>query len=190
MSSAGAKLPSSGEPAALHHEVLAAARAALASADPALTRLQGAVQLMVPSVSDCCIIDLLVADELRRVAVAAADPDTARLIFELSRRYVFKPEAAEGTARALRTGEAVLYTHVTDKLLRRAARDDAHYRMLRTLNLCSSLVAPIVTGGRALGAVSLFASSSGRHYGHADLAFVRAFTALVGATAEEVVNAG
>src|SRR3712207_661126 len=49
--------------------------------------------------------------------------------------------------------------------------------MLRRLELCSSLVVPMRTHGRILGALSLGYAESGRHYTEDDVALARALAA-------------
>jgi signal transduction histidine kinase len=70
----------------------------------------------------------------------------------------------------LRTGQAELYAHIDDTLLRAAARDEAHWHKLQAVGLHSAMIVPLVARGRMLGALTCVWADSGRQYGPADLA--------------------
>ena len=135
--------------------------------DPTLQRL---ASLAVPRIGDWCSIDLVGEDGgLRNVAVAHTDPDEVALAEELQRRYPPDPDAATGAANVVRTGESELFPSIPDELIAEAAVDEEHLRMIRELGMVSAMIVPLTARDRNLGAMTLVAAESGRHYGEDDL---------------------
>jgi signal transduction histidine kinase len=62
-----------------------------------------------------------------------------------------------------------LMTEISDEQLRAGARDAEHLAILRSLQLRSVIIVPLVARGRTLGAITLVAAESGRRYGPDDL---------------------
>ena len=71
-------------------------------------------------------------------------------------------------AAVIRTGHPELYPTITDEMMD-AVPDPKQREIARTLELRSAMILPLTMGGRAVGAVTLVWSESGRHYGAADL---------------------
>ena len=88
---------------------------------------------------------------------------------------LYPPEAdeSEGTARAVRTGEALLYRTISDELLASSTKDDEHYEVLRELGMASAMVVPLIAGGRTFGALMLVSSDPERLYDESDLDFAK-----------------
>jgi PAS domain S-box-containing protein len=103
-----------------------------------------------------------------RVAMAHADPAMAGFAEEYGRRYPEKIDPEHGVGRVLRTGEPEVVAQITDEMLAAAAKDEEHLRMLRMLKLSSSIVVPMVSRGKALGAVRLL-GTGGHHLGASDV---------------------
>ena len=152
--------------------LLADAGSALASSldhDVGLTRL---AQLLVPRFGDWCAIDVREPDTsaARRLVVTHADPAKVQLAKDLAERY---PNAAgDGASEVLRTGQSQLHPEITDEMLRHAARDDEHRRILRGLQLRSAMSVPLRAREQTLGAITLVYAESGRRYDADDLIFL------------------
>jgi PAS domain S-box-containing protein len=136
-----------------------------------LTRL---AELFVPRFADWSAIDVVDprARQPRRLAVMHVDRGKIELAHRLAEQYPEPLEATTGLGQVLRTGRAELYAEITDANLRATARDEQHLQLMRSLDLRSAMVVPLVARGRTLGAISLVQAESGRHYGADDLAFV------------------
>jgi serine phosphatase RsbU (regulator of sigma subunit) len=96
------------------------------------------------------------------------------MAWELSERYPPRADDEVGVARVLRTGRTELIAEITPDVLMAIAHDDEHLRLLGTLGLRSSLVVPLRTPERLLGAFTLVAAESGREFGDADVALAEA----------------
>ena len=143
------------------------------SLDPqtTLTRL---AELFVPRFADWSAIDVVDprARQPRRLAVMHVDGSKIELAHRLAERYPEPLEATTGLGQVLRSGRSELYAEITDAMLAASARDEEHLQLMRSLDLRSAMVVPLVARGHTLGAISLVQAESGRHYGPEDLAFV------------------
>jgi PAS domain S-box-containing protein len=130
-------------------------------------------RLSVPRLADWCAVDLVMdAPRLpKRVAVAHVDPAKVALASEIYAKYPPNPDAPTGVPNVLRTGRAELYPDISDELLVAGAVDEEHLRISRELRLRSAMVVPLLSGGRALGAITFVRAESDRRYGPDDLAF-------------------
>ena len=123
--------------------------------------------LLVPAWADACTVDVVdPSGEVRRVAVAGADPATQARVEELQRRFPVDPGVA-GSRRALASGETLWWPEVPDSFLS-AARDAAHQAILTELAPRSMAVVPFLARGRAIGTLALLYTDSGRRYQLAD----------------------
>jgi serine phosphatase RsbU (regulator of sigma subunit) len=79
------------------------------------------------------------------------------------------PDAPGGVPQVIRTRTAALYPEVTDEVLQDRARNPEHLELLRTMDVRSMVVVPLVARGRTTGALGIMSSSSGRRYDADDL---------------------
>jgi signal transduction histidine kinase/DNA-binding response OmpR family regulator len=110
--------------------------------------------LVIPELADACIVDLLERDSerLRRSVVAIGDPGRADLAAALREHAPTSIRAEHPVSRALRAGESVLTT-----------LDVAESGL-------ASMIIPIKTRERTLGALTLMSLDPARRYGPVDLA--------------------
>src|SRR5439155_12387439 len=87
--------------------------------------------------------------------------------------YPVDPDESEGTARVVRSGEAVLYRTISDELLAASTKDPGHHEVLRQLGMASAMVVPLTAGGRTFGALMLVSSDPSRLYDEDDLDFAQ-----------------
>jgi PAS domain S-box-containing protein len=150
------------------------ASAVLASSldhDVTLTTL---TRLAVQELADWCAVDELMPDgSIRRIAVAHPDPDKVALAYALGEKYPPDPEASHGVSNVLRTGEAEMMEEIPEDLLRSAAQDEEHLRIIRELGLRSYIAVPLIARGQILGALSLVAAESGRTFGEREMKVAR-----------------
>src|SRR5206468_10724262 len=96
--------------------------------------LAGLAQLIVPRFADWYAVDVLDDDgRFRRLTVVHKDPAKAEWAEKSRDLYPPDLEEAEGSGRAARTGEAVLYRQISDELLASSTKDSLHYRTLNEL---------------------------------------------------------
>ncbi len=166
---------------------LAEASKLLASSLDIESTLQTVVELMVPFLADWCVVDMPdAAGALRQVAIAHSDPAKLELARTLRRLYPPDPNASQGAARVVATGERALFPDVPDALLAASARDQRHLQLIREVGMKSALIVPLTARGQTLGALTLVWAESGRRYSAADLALAEK---LAGRAAAAVDNA-
>src|SRR3954451_10617714 len=153
--------------------VLAEASQQLAGTLDYESTLANLAQLLVPRFADWYAVDVATAGGFRRIAVVHRDPakeEWARKSMEL---FAPEPDELEGTARAVRTGEAVLYRTITDELLVASTLSEEHHEVLRELGMESAMCVPLTAAGRTFGALMLVSSDPQRLFDEDDLDFAK-----------------
>ena len=143
-------------------------------------------RVAVPRLADWCIVDVVEPDRsIRRVGVAHADPAKEDLLRELRRRY--QPEVSWEThpvTRVVRSGQPEVVPEVSHGYLASMARDATHLGMLRELSPRSFMCVPLLARGRALGAITLATTETGRHYGAEDVELAKELARRAGLAVE------
>lgn len=129
---------------------------------------------MVPRLADWCAVDLINEDgAVERIAIEHADPSRREMVREIVLRYPPKLGLSIGLLETVRSGEAELFTDVSEEELRTLARNDEHREWLRTLGMESYMIAPLVVRGSVIGAISFGISRAGRKFSREDLALAK-----------------
>ncbi|HEX9942821.1 MAG TPA: ATP-binding protein, partial [Thermoanaerobaculia bacterium] len=169
-SAAGEEISAAGA-AGRRFALLAEVGRELAASLDARQMLARLAELMVPDLADYCIVDVFdEAGSVERAAVAHRDPAGRELVNELQRRYPPSVGAATGMGLVLRTGEPVWAPEVSEEQIRAAAQDEEHLRLLLRLGPKSSILVPLFSHGRVLGALALAITQGDRRYSREDLA--------------------
>jgi signal transduction histidine kinase len=151
-------------------ELLEQVSALLSAAPDYEETLRQVARLVVPSLADWCILDIVGEDgTVRRLEVAHADPARQGLANELRRFPAGPSNTASPASEALKSGQSSLYSDTIDELLVRASRTPEHLALVRALAPQSAMVVALVARGRTLGTLSVFSAESGRRYTEADL---------------------
>ncbi len=125
--------------------------------------LRNVAELAVPTIADWCAVDLLDEQGDRHpVVIAHTDPARLALAEELRAYRPDRLDPEDGLGSVFRTGQPVLYPEVSEEMLERAAIDERHLELLKTVGFRSGMIVPIRLGGRTLGAMTLVAAESGR----------------------------
>lgn len=137
--------------------------------------LQDVAQLLVPARADWCTINLINDDgSIRRVAAEHSDPRTKQRLHELLDSHPHDPDAETGVPLAIRTGQALLFSEVSQELLEETANDPEYLEITRDLAIRSCIIAPLEARGSVLGTVSLVSTDLDRlRYDESDLALIK-----------------
>jgi signal transduction histidine kinase/CHASE3 domain sensor protein len=138
------------------------------------TTLAAVARLAVPTLADWCAVDIVEGDQVKRLATAHIDPAKVSAVRELAHRYPPDPASTTGVRQIVRTGHPQLMAEIPHALLKAAAVDEEHLRLIEALELRSYIGVPLSVGGRVLGAISFVMAESRRVYTEDDLAFARA----------------
>ena len=164
---------------------LAEASASLASTLDYEATLANVAQAALPGIADWCAVHLREPDGgIRVVATAHFDPAKLAIAKELRERYPDDPDSPFGMPAVLRSGQSLLYPEIADDLLVATCRDAEHLALVRGLGLKSAIIVPLIANGQTLGAITLVAAESGRHFSEADLPFAEDLAARAAAAAE------
>jgi len=145
-------------------------------------------RLAVPALADWCIVDVLEDDgvTIKQVAVSAADPGKEDLLREMRMLYTPTIDSPQPAARALRSGEPVLFPEFDADSLRTTVRDERHLELMIELDPRSAVAVPLIARTRTIGTLTLAMSESGRRYGDAEVVLA---VGLAGRAALAVDNA-
>lgn len=148
---------------------LAEASTILSSSLDYETTLNRVGQLAVPEVADWCAVHIVEDGVVNRIVVAHADPAMLRVAEDFSHKYPEEIHVDRGLGLVLRTGETEFYPHITEEMVVKAGRDPEHLQTLRSLRITSSILTPLISRGRILGAIRLIAAGEDRHFSADDL---------------------
>lgn len=155
--------------AAQRQEFLAGASVELSSSLDYSVTLAKVAQLAVPTIADWCAVDMLEGGEIRRLAVAHVDPEKVAFVQEIERRWPVDMDAPQGVPNILRTGEPEMLRVIPEEVLESGARDEAHLRVIRELQLRSYIGVPLTIGDETFGVITLVMAESRRTYDEDDL---------------------
>lgn len=155
-----------------HHRFLAELGAVLSASLDIETTLNRFALLLVPSLGDWCVIDM-VDDEghIRRMAGACADPAKSPLMEILKSKFTPDLDSSNGTAHVIRTGEPLLYSAVSPESLHSHSIDQDRLRILLGLGLRSSMILPLKARNRVIGSVCIASSHPEKTFTERDLEF-------------------
>ena len=135
----------------------------------------GAVTRMaVPGLADWCAIDLVQDTLIKRVAVAHVDTTKLDFVKELESRYPSDPNATTGVPQVIRSGRPEFVAEIPQEMIRAAAIDAEHLRLIDFLQLHSYICVPLTVRGKTIGALTLVMAESRRRYDRLDLEFATA----------------
>lgn len=148
---------------------LAEASSVLASSLDHARTLRQLAKLAVPALADWCAVDVL--DEhgaITTVAVHHADPAKLAIAEELVRRYPNQVDRPYGAAQVIRGGKTI-HADVDAESLARYAQDASHRELLNGLGVRSVIIAPMLAGGKVIGAITLSSAESARRLTAAEI---------------------
>jgi PAS domain S-box-containing protein len=155
----------------LHASFLAEVSASLAASLDYEATLQRVARLAIPALGDWCTVYMVAEDRvIKRVAVAYADGEKAKLA-EALRKYPPSPVSPRSSvAEAMRTRRSILTPRIPETYVETIAQDPEHLEIMRRLAFRSSMTVPLQARGDVLGALAFFSSDAERRYDATDLA--------------------
>jgi signal transduction histidine kinase len=135
--------------------------------------LRTLTELAVPTVADWCSVYLLeedengnYKDELKLVGVSHSDPAKLETAIKFRTRYPLRLSEPGSVPQVIDTGQTLM-VNITPAMIEAGAQDNEQLAMLRTLNLTSTMIVPLVARGRSLGVI-VYAVARPGHYYNAD----------------------
>ena len=149
--------------------------------------MQRLCDLLVPSIADQCTFDLVISDQLQRIAVRGHGPRAAEYEQFLLSRPLPPTGIGVGSTLAAASDRSQLF-QFDDELLQRSTYGPQDVAGVRNLRLRSVSVVPLRARGAVIGALTLSTTAqSGRRFGPKDAEF---HAVLAGRLALALDNAG
>jgi PAS domain S-box-containing protein len=157
--------------AAARQRLLLDASALLSSSLESDQTLRNIASVVIPAFADWYFVDILdpTTGQPRRLHVDHRDPAKVALANTMAERYRDSRDD-RGVAAVLRTGKTDWMREIPAEILRTAAVNAEHARMLSELGLRSYIIAPLVARSEVLGAIGFITAESGRLYDQEDVA--------------------
>jgi len=154
-------------------QVLAEASQRLAGSLDYESTLANLASLLVPRFADWYAVDVADGPGFRRIAVVHKDASKEKWAEKSKQLFAPQADELEGTARVVRTGEAVLYRTISDDLLAASTLSKEHHRVLRELGMESAMCVPLTAAGRTFGALMLVSADPNNPFDEDDLEFAK-----------------
>jgi serine phosphatase RsbU (regulator of sigma subunit) len=133
--------------------------------------VEDVVRMAVPDLAELAIVDLVGSDgSIGAVAIDAADSRVARKIKRSRRTRRIQPGASQAIAEVVATGERRYYTDMGDPAMREIAIDAGHLEVVREVRPRSTLIVPLQSRGRTIGALTLVSLENDDRYGEGEVA--------------------
>lgn len=155
---------------------LADASVALSSSLDFEATLDAVTNLLVPTLADWCILQILRDGSLETVALRHRDSGTEEWARSMQGRFPVRMDLDIGAVAVARTGRAEFYPELSEGVVGEFAVDDEHLAVIRALGMCSAMVVPLTGRSGTFGAVTLLYAESKRRYAEDDVRFVEDVT--------------
>jgi serine phosphatase RsbU (regulator of sigma subunit) len=140
--------------------------------------VQAVVRSAVPAVADWTSLTMLEpTGGLRIVAMSHHDPECERLAWQFIARHPPDPGAESGAANVIRTGELEIAEDVSHEVIKAAAQDPEHLRLLEDLNVRHYVIAPLKAPDGVIGALTFVLGDSGRRFEPSDMQLITSLAA-------------
>jgi PAS domain S-box-containing protein len=155
-----------------NQRLLAEAGAVLSASLDYEATLRTVVELPVPVLADCCILDIVEVERnetrrIRRIASTHANPATAAVLRELAANNGLTWSTPSRVVDVLRGGSPYVEPDA------RIERDSIALPLARELQAKSLMIVPLVAREHVVGAMTFIATDATRRYGEIDLALAR-----------------
>jgi PAS domain S-box-containing protein len=148
---------------------LAEASALLASSLDYEDTLQRVAHLAVPRIADWCTVHVLEKGVPNRLVVAHSDPEMLEYGKQYSARFPEEIREDRGLGFVLRTGQSEILPLITDEMLVAAIPNSEQLEMVRSLGITSSILLPLTSRDKVLGAIRLLSAGSNRSFNKDDV---------------------
>ncbi|HWC35383.1 MAG TPA: SpoIIE family protein phosphatase [Mycobacteriales bacterium] len=130
-------------------------------------------RLLVPTLADWCIVQLVRDDDnLEIAALHHSDPGQVAWARSMAGRFPLAGKHAGGAPSVVASGESLLFADLDQALLESMADSDEHRDVIRALGMSSAMVVPLTGRSGTFGAITLLYADSGRRYAPEDMSFV------------------
>jgi PAS domain S-box-containing protein len=144
---------------------------------PLAETLDQVTEAAVPAFADLCMVDAIRDGDVRRIAVRASGDDAAKIEAHIRNRIPSTPDwLRDPSSESL---DPHFVPAMPDEVLREMANDPEDLAFLRWLRANSYIVAPLVSRGRSLGALTVVRLRRSQALELADVGFVSALASRI-----------
>lgn len=146
--------------------------------------LVNVAKLIVESVADFCMIDILEEDSLKRVAVKMYDPKKNKLAQDF---YNFPPDARNKSAiyDAARQRHPIIIKQINDKWLSKVSRFKEEKELVKQLNFSSFIFVPLESRHEVIGVMTIGSTEKNFSYSEEDAIFIKELADRAGITVDK-----
>ncbi len=146
--------------------------------------LKNVAELIVESVADFCMIDILEDDGLHRVVVKTSNPKKEKLAQKF---YNFPPDPRNKSAiyDAARLRDPIIIKNITDSWLSKVSRFDEEKKLVKNLNFSSFIFVPLESRHEVIGVMTIGSMEKKFSYSDDDGIFIKELADRAGITVDK-----
>lgn len=135
--------------------------------------------LIVPKFAHWFTINVLNGENLDLLIINNKDEEYVKWAreFRLNNPITIHTDGLQG--HILRTGESILTPKVTDEMLEEGIKDKEHLKVIKKMNLRSSIIVPMKVGNKVTGTINFISTTDEREYNETDLNFAKDFATRI-----------
>ena len=128
------------------------------------TTCRSLARLAVPSIADWCGVFLLGEDDsIVTMALEHEDPAQVEYLSSIERRHPRALDSTSKVSETMRTRTPILITY-SKEVVREITGSEEYAAAIEMFGWRSAIYAPMIAGGRTIGAICLIYANSGRRY--------------------------
>lgn len=144
------------------------------------TMLKKITELCVPVMADWCSVDLYDEEHgFEQVSVAHIDPKKVSVAKDYRAHNPVTMDAPTGLPIVIKTGKTEFYPRITNEMLEQFIPEKDKLAFMKSLSLCSIIIAPLSINKRVVGGISFVSSDSGHYYTESDLQMAEELAARI-----------
>src|SRR3989338_8365022 len=134
--------------------------------------LENIAQLTTRNLADFCIIYAIQPNGKIKRSKAVSRESGKAWVCDLLMQIPIDSKSPGPIGQALTTRQSVLIENLSDEIIKSFSYDEDHHQTLRTAELKSMIISPLLIHGELMGVIGLFKASPSRHYKHDDLQLI------------------
>lgn len=143
-------------------------------------------KLVVESIADFCIIDVMEEGTLHRVVVRVSDPKKKPLADKMF-HFLPDPRNKQAIYDSAKTGNSIVINKVTKTWLKTVSRFKEERDIVEKLNLQALVFAPLKSRGQVIGVLTIGSSTKGFTYTQDDVLYVEEIASRAGIAVDKAL---
>lgn len=153
-----------------------------------VSNLKKLAKIIVPEISDCCVIYTLEKGETLRITQNHFNSKMMPLFMQLLNRYSARQDLILGSKKVIETGKSEFYPHIDPKMIKKYIRDKEFRELIPKINPTSAMMVPIISRKKVLGAIAFVLTSGNRVFDLKSLRFAEELGVKVGLAVDNAMH--